>query len=131
MTNNNYNNNNYNNNKVNSLPKCPSLPGQSGERESNIIGAIISYTTIEEVIHPSTGYYQITPFVLYRLNAMLHYYFSLSFFESVKSLFFFLFDFFFKHKKCLDQAEESAVRTRCVASCGLLALEGREDLDKE
>lgn len=99
MTNNNYNNNNYNNNKVNSLPKCPSLPGQSGGRESNIIGAIISYTTIEEVIHPSTGYYQITPFVLYRLNAMLHYYFSLSFLESVKSLFFFFYLIFFSSTK--------------------------------
>ncbi|TNN79771.1 hypothetical protein EYF80_010005 [Liparis tanakae] len=36
-----------------------------------------------------------------------------------------------KKKTVLDQAEERAVRTRCVASCGLLALEGREDLDKK
>lgn len=55
--------------------------GRERERECNIIGAIIGYTTIEEVIHPSTGYYQITPFVRYRLNATLHYYFSLSFKE--------------------------------------------------
>ena len=34
-------------------------------------------------------------------------------------------------RKCLDQAEERAVRTRCVASGGLLALEGREDLRGE
>lgn len=60
-------------------------PATADWSESNIIGAIIGYTTIEEVIHPSTGYYQITPFVLYRLNATLHYYFSVSFLGSVKS----------------------------------------------
>lgn len=106
-----------------------SQPAWAKWRESNIIGAIIGYTTIEEVIHPSTGYYQITPFVLYRLNATLHYYFSLSFFRECKVFFLFFCSFFqARKKKCLDQAEERAVRTRCVASCGLLALEGREDL---
>lgn len=53
-------------------------------------------------------------------------------------IFFYYYFFFFpsaidkkkkkKKRKCLDQAEERAVRTRCVASGGVLVLESREDL---
>lgn len=48
----------------------------------NNMGAIIGYTTIEE--NPSTGYYQITPFVHYRLNTALSS-FVLSFSREEKS----------------------------------------------
>lgn len=67
------------------------------ERESNIIGAIIGYTTIEELIHPSTGYYQITPFVLTECYAALLFLIVLL----RESLFFFYFHFLFfsKHEK--------------------------------